>query len=124
MKTIIIFLSIILSSSMFAKDNKKQEKEFLYKLKLVPRLLVENAWTENDNKIVREHFERLDNDTEKGKVILAGRTLNNDSTQFGIVIFKAKTEKEAEQYMNNDPAVKNKIMTASLFPFRTALISK
>jgi len=124
MKTLIIILSILLSSDMIAEESMEKEKDYIYKLKLVPRLIDENVWTKRDNEIVREHFERLEDDTESGKVILAGRTLNSDSTQFGIVIFKAKDEKEAEQYMNDDPAVKNKIMTAELFPFMTALIRK
>ncbi|QEE14353.1 YciI family protein [Promethearchaeum syntrophicum] len=98
------------------------EKEFIYVLKLRNDLLNDSNWTEIENKIVEEHFQRLKIDSENGKVILAGRTLTNTPEGFGIVIFKEDSLKNAEAYMNNDPAVKKKIMTANLFPYSVALI--
>ena len=100
------------------------EKEFIYVLKLRPDLLVDSNWTEIENKIVDEHFHRLKNDTEKGKVILAGRTLTNTPEGFGIVIFRDISLENAVIYMNNDPAIQKKIMTATLFPYSVALINK
>ena len=99
-----------------------QEKQFLYKLKLVPRLLASAAWSDEDNAVVAEHFDRLKALHEEGVLILAGRTLNEDNSQFGIVIFKAATGDIAKQLMNSDPAVVKGIMTATLFPYRVALI--
>ena len=107
-------------------DNLKtmDDKEFIYVLKLRNDLLDDSNWTEIENKIVEEHFQRLKIDCEKGKVILAGRTLTNTPDGFGIVIFKEDSLKNAEIYMNTDPAVQKKIMTATLFPYRVALINK
>ena len=99
------------------------EKEFIYVLKLREDLLDDSNWTEIENKIVEEHFQRLKIDCETGKVILAGRTLTNTPEGFGIVIFKEDSIKNAEMYMKNDPAIQKKIMTASLFPYRVALIN-
>ena len=60
---------------------------------------------------------------KEGKVILAGRTLNEaESSQFGVVIIEATSEAEAQKMMEEDDAVKEKIMTAQLFPFSVALI--
>lgn len=54
---------------------------------------------------------------------MAGRTLNeSDPSQFGIVILEVDAEEEARKIMEEDDAVKEKIMTAQLFPFRVALI--
>lgn len=99
-----------------------QDQQFLYKLKLVPHLLASEAWTDEDNAAVEEHFNRLKTLHEEGVLILAGRTLNEDASQFGIVIFKAATEANARQLMNSDPAVAQGVMTATLFPYRVALI--
>jgi uncharacterized protein YciI len=56
-------------------------------------------------------------------VLLAGRTLNeSDPSQFGVVIFEAASEEEARAVMEADDAVREKIMTAQLFPFSVALI--
>ena len=99
-------------------------EEFLYVLKLRPDLLDDDAWTDKEEKIVSEHFIRLKTDTEAGKVILAGRTLNSDATQFGIVIFIDESWDTAVEYMEKDPAVLEGVMTATLFPYRVALIKK
>jgi uncharacterized protein YciI len=123
----ILFFSIFLfsvSSITFAQ-NKNQETEkmqFIYRLKLIPKLLDENNWTGKETKIVDIHFNKLKELTEEGIVILAGRTLTMDEDGFGIVIFEAENEKEAVKIMNEDPAVKEGIMTAELFPYRVALI--
>jgi uncharacterized protein YciI len=59
---------------------------------------------------------------KEGKLILAGRTLNMDPTGFGIVILEVNSEEEAIALMLNDPAVKEGIMEATIFPYRVALI--
>ena len=104
-------------------SQKVERKQFVYVLKLIPRLLEEKNWTEQDGQIVGRHFRRLQRLHKEGRVILAGRTLNeSDPSQFGVVVFEADTEAEARAFMEEDDAVKERIMTAQLFPFRVALI--
>jgi uncharacterized protein len=95
--------------------------EFIYVLKLIQRLHKEDNWTIMDEGIVQRHFERLKELTDSGVVILAGRTLNEEENAFGIVIFEAEDAEKAEAFMKEDPAVKEGIMTAELFPYRVAL---
>ena len=45
-----------------------------------------------------------------------------DPTGFGLVILEVDSEEEAITLMKNDPAVKEGIMEATLFPYRVALI--
>lgn len=99
-----------------------EKLQFLYQLKLIPSLLIEDNWTERENDIVARHFEALKKAELEGTVILAGRTLNMDSDGFGIVIFEVDSEEKAHLFMETDPAVKEGIMTATLFPYRVALI--
>ena len=94
--------------------------QFVYFLKLVPRLLDENAWTDKDYRIVERHFVRLKKLTKEGTVILAGRTLDADPK--GIVILEAGSEEEARSLMEADPTVAEGIMTAELFPYSVALL--
>ncbi|KAA0565062.1 YciI family protein [Rossellomorea aquimaris] len=95
--------------------------EFIYVLKLIQRLHKEENWTTGDEGIVQRHFERLKELTDSGVVILAGRTLNEEENAFGIVIFEAVDAEKAKAFMKEDPAVKEGIMTAELFPYRVAL---
>lgn len=99
-----------------------EKLQFLYQLKLIPSLLDQSSWTDKENSIVQRHFEVLQNLQEEGKLLLAGRTLNLDP--MGIVILEVDTEEEAVELMNNDPAVKEGIMEAQLFPYRVALYKK
>lgn len=96
--------------------------QFLYQLKLIPSLLIEENWTERENGIVDRHFKALQKQQQAGTLILAGRTLNMDPNGFGIVILEVESEEEAQSFMENDPAVKEGIMEATLFPYKVALM--
>jgi uncharacterized protein YciI len=117
----ILFLCGTINSQESGKKDEK--RQFIYVLKLIPRLLSEKNWTEQDSSIVGRHFRRLQKLHKEGKVILAGRTLNeSDASQFGIVVLEVGSPEEARRLMEEDDAVKEKIMTAQLFPFSVALI--
>jgi uncharacterized protein YciI len=120
-----LFVALLLCGAGLAQEPRKEvkKKQFVYVLKLIPRLLEEKNWTEQDGQIVGRHFRRLQRLHKEGRVILAGRTLNeSEPSQFGVVIFEADSEAEARAFMEEDDAVKEKIMTAQLFPFSVALI--
>ena len=126
MKRVLAALLVVLAvcGAGAAQEAKKSErKQFIYVLKLTPRLLDAKNWTEQDEQIVGRHFRRLQQLHREGRVLLAGRTLNeSDPSQFGVVVFEAADEAEARGVMEADDAVKEKIMTAQLFPFSVALI--
>ncbi len=77
--------------------------------------------TEFESRIVSEHFNYLERLTKDGVVILAGRTQNTDYSSFGIVLFNAENVQAAREIMLNDPAVKNNVFRAELFPYKMAL---
>jgi len=66
-----------------------------------------------------EHFEHLKKALANGMLILAGPCLDGE---FGVVIFRARSDNKVKEFMENDPAVKHGIMTAKLHPFRVSLI--
>lgn len=97
-------------------------KQYLYKLELIERLNKDENWTDKDNQIITDHFQYLTDLLNHKQLILAGRTLNNDDTKFGIVILEVESDEMAEIIMKNDPAIKNGIMNGQLFPYRVALL--
>ena len=105
-----------------AETGKPQQ--FLYVLRLVPRLHDEAAWTDADNAAVSRHFAQLKAATASGRVILAGRTLEPGDRTFGLVIFEARDEADARRFMESDPAVVAGVMTATLHPYAVALQRK
>ena len=99
-------------------------KQFIYVLRLVPRLHSDAAWTQEDKMALNRHFARFQHAIETGELILAGRTSEPGDKTFGIAIFEANDETAARKFMESDPAVVAGLMTAELHPFAVALQRK
>ena len=99
-------------------------KQFIYVLRLVPRLHADSAWTKEDNATLGRHFTRFQDAAKSGQLILAGRTSEPGDKTFGIAIFEAPDEDAARKFMQEDPAVAGGLMTAELHPFAVALQRK
>ena len=97
-------------------------QEFLYRIQPTRLDMLTDGGTDEENRIVGEHFAYLQSLLKDGTLVLAGRTLNTDASSFGIAIFRAEDEAAAQAIIDNDPAVKNGVMRAELFPYRVALI--
>lgn len=121
----LIFISILfISFQAAAQDSTKTKpREWLGVLTLTEKYQDEKNWTKDDQAVVGQHFQRLVKMKEDGVIILAGRMQlpMNDAEMKGLVIFYAKDEKEALQIMEEDPAVKAKIMQAKIFPYAVAV---
>jgi uncharacterized protein YciI len=78
--------------------------------------------TPEEDAIIGKHFTYLEQLTKGGVILLAGRTLNKDYSNFGTIIFRSSSEQAARQIMESDPAVKHRIMRAELYPYRIALL--
>lgn len=99
-------------------------KQFIYVLRLVPRLYSDGAWTKEDNMALDRHFARFKHAVETRELILAGRTRESGDKTFGIAVLEAPDEEAARKFMESDPAVVAGLMTAELHPFAVALQRK
>ena len=99
-----------------------ETNEYIYHFEPIRPELVTNpdAWTEEDVRIGQAHFAYLKDATERGVVLLAGRSLDGEGP--AVVIFEADSEEAAREFMQNDPFVKHGLMHATLHPFRAALV--
>jgi uncharacterized protein YciI len=98
--------------------------QWLYHLVPARLAMVTGEATAEEIETVSRHFAYLKDLTEKGVMILMGRTQNNDESTFGIAIFEAEDESAARMIMDNDPAVMGGVMTATLYPYKIALMRK
>lgn len=105
-------------------QNTDKPKQFIYVLRLVPRLHSDSAWTKDDEMALSRHFARFKHAIDTGELILAGRTMEPGDKTFGIAIFEAADEKAARSFMESDPAVVAGLMTAELHSFAVALQRK
>jgi uncharacterized protein YciI len=121
-----LFFCWLVVSFSPAQDPKPdaKPKQFIYVLRLVPRLHSDAAWTKEDEVVIARHLTRFRQATDKGELILAGRTKEPGDKTFGIAIFEAADEAAARAFMESDPAVVAGLMTAELHPFAVALQRK
>jgi uncharacterized protein len=101
-----------------------QEPQYLYRVQPTRPAMLTEGPTPRETESVCRHFEYLQDLTRRDIVLLAGRTLNTDPSSFGIVVFRAASEDDARALMLADPAVREGVMHAELFPFRIALAGR
>lgn len=124
MKKLILVATLFICFQSLAQDSTKTKpKEWLGVLTLTEKYQEEKNWTKEDQAVVGQHFQRLVKMKDEGIIILAGRMQlpTNDAEMKGLVIFYAKDDKEALQIMEDDPAVKAKIMLAKVYPYSVAV---
>jgi uncharacterized protein YciI len=100
--------------------DKSNLSTFVYVLKLARRESF-GRMSSQEQAVVNEHFKYLKKALVEEKLNLAGRCVNGE---FGLVIFRAESEKQADEFMKNDPAVKKGVITAEMHPFLIALTEK
>lgn len=96
-------------------------KEFLIRIRPSRLEMLSDGGTAAENTLVEQHFRYLSDLGDRGIVMLAGRTLQEGSTSFGIVLLRVESEKHAQEILRGDPAVAGGVFKGELFPFRTAL---
>lgn len=122
MKQLLALICIFFATQTTAQE-KTKTPQWLGILTLTEKYKDEKNWSKTDEAIEGEHFQRLVKLKNEGVIILAGRTQleTSDPGMMGLVIFYAKDEKEAQQLMQDDPDVKNKIMLAKVVPYGVAV---
>ena len=93
---------------------------FVYVLKPHHSSLIEEM-SPAEELVASQHFEYLQRALGERRLVLAGPCLDGE---FGIVVFRARTQEAALEFMSNDPAVKGELMTARLHAFRISLMEK
>ena len=115
----------ILNKQIIEEQHKrpKPRPQFIYVLKPARLGMLTKATPEEIDTVSR-HFAYFKDLTEKGTMILMGRTQNTDESTFGIAVFEAEDEAAARNIMENDPAVLGGVMTATLYPYKIALMRR
>ncbi len=94
---------------------------YLYVIRPTRPEMLSDGMTEAERNTVAAHFEYLQGLADRGVVRIAGRTLDTGEQTIGLVVFMAEFETQARRLVDEDPAVRESVMTAELFPFRIAI---
>ncbi|MFT7214504.1 MAG: hypothetical protein ACI9XK_004772 [Granulosicoccus sp.] len=105
-------------------DSSGEGRQYIYTLRPSrPEMLTQGA-TASEEETLQHHVAYLKDLSEKSIVLLAGRTQTSDQATFGMVILKADSESKAFKIMAGDPAVKQGVMNAELFPYKISILSR
>lgn len=85
------------------------------------RLAMLNNPTDEERQILSQHNAYVEQLMNTGVGIFAGSVSEKNSQHFGMVIFQVDDDTAAKSIVQNDPAVKARIMRGCLYPFRISL---
>lgn len=100
-----------------ATELEEGQQHYFYKIQPVRPEMLSEGFTEWEGQIMSEHFLYLKDKIEKDIFVLAGPILLTDYSNFGLGILRAKSEAEAWELGENDPAVINRVMRLDILPF-------
>ncbi|HCA41933.1 MAG TPA: hypothetical protein DEP28_01625 [Bacteroidetes bacterium] len=93
---------------------------YLYKIQPVKENFNETG-TQEDFKIMGEHFVYLKDLMQKGILFFAGPCLD---ASMGLALFSAGSLEEAEKILNDDPAVKKGVVKGEVKEYRISIINR
>lgn len=110
-----VYIANILSLQSDTKISPQQKKQFIYVLRYTPQFKESLKWTSKEYELAQEHVLYVKGLFDEGRCYMLGRTTNLfDANLFGIVVVDATNIEEAKSIMQNDPMVKNGIMTGEV----------
>lgn len=98
-------------------------RDYIYITTLTSEYRDKAKWGDKENKILEQHFDRLERQSKRGTVKYVGKTdlpISNEAN-FGLVVFEAESDTMAELFAQADPAVMGGLMTAKCLPFKKVM---
>jgi uncharacterized protein YciI len=86
-----------------------------------PRTTFPDDATETENRVIGEHFNYLKGLLAQGKLLIAGPC---EDASMGLAVIECGSEEEARRILAADPAVRGRVFSAELKPYRVSLVRK
>ena len=86
------------------------------KLALTPKCYYFANWKEDTQKIFGEHAKYLETALQNQVAVFVGRTDDTPEKNFGLFLVQAESLQAAENFAQQDPVVKNGVMTVTVQP--------
>jgi len=95
--------------------------EFICFLHAARPTMLTDGPTQAESDLVRRHFSYFEDLVQQGVMILAGRPWMPDPRTFGVAIVRAANQAAAEAMIEADPAVRENVIQADVYPFEVML---
>ena len=113
MKALSITLLLILIS---LNTMAQVQQTFIYEITLYERFRHQSSWSETEHEIQKKHIEYLAALTKSGSLQLAGITSQGLEDHTGFIILTTESYEKANSIAQNDPSVKEGMMSVKLKP--------
>ncbi len=111
-----LLLAVVCAALAFAQARKS-----FWLIRIEPaRESFIQSMTDDEKKIMGDHFEYLKGKLADGSLVLAGPAMDA-KMPVGIILVETATRGEAEAIANGDPSVKSGVQKAKVYPFTMAL---
>ena len=112
MKKLLFLNLILISSSMLAQ----KQSTFIYELTLFDQYKHRAMWTDRERDIQQQHVSYLNSLEASGELLIAGIMDQNLEEHTGFVMLTIESHEKAFEIVQNDPSVKEGMMSARLRP--------
>ena len=86
-----------------------------------PRSTFAHDMTEEEGRVIANHFAYLKRLLAEGKLLIAGPC---EDSSMGIAVYETRDEEEARNILAEDPAVTGRVFTGEIKPYRVSLFRK
>jgi len=86
-----------------------------------PRPTFANDATDEEDRVIGDHFKYLKSLLAQGKLLIAGPC---EDASMGIAVIECEDEREARTIVAADPAVKTRVFSCEAKPYRVSLVRK
>jgi uncharacterized protein YciI len=94
--------------------------KWIYIVRMVRPDMLQTGPTETEMATLGRHGAYLKELTERGTIVIVGRTLTTGPDTFGLAVIEAADEPAARAIVDADPVVSEGLMRAELYPFHIA----
>ena len=117
-------ISSFMVASLANSKPQPAEKQFALLMKATGPEFAKKVQEPEGQRLIAEHFKKLQALTQKGVCIFSGHTTNMDDSGFGIIVVRVESEAAAQKIIDDDDLVKAGLIRGTVFPFQVVTSGK
>jgi uncharacterized protein YciI len=121
---LILVAAASLAFASLGRRPQQQQKQFALLMKATGPEFARKVEEPEGQRLVTEHFKKLQTLTERGVCIFSGHTTNAGDSGFGIIVVRAESEAAAQKIIDDDDLVKAGLIRGAVFPFQVVTSGK
>ncbi len=98
-------------------------KLYIYDMSLNSNYHDASTWNAQVHEVFHQHSDFLNRAVQHGRILFMGQTDTAPMDNYGVVLFEAENQEDADDFIRSDPAIARGIMVGRAFPFKLVKVS-